>query len=117
MRRAAAVLTLFLLLQWTLGGATHGCDSGGRGVAHASMGAMPQHATHHTGGDHGSCGDHAGMTPDAQCAMAAGCATSGALVPALAVEARVVAAHDMPPAFSWSPSSWNARPQTPPPKA
>ena len=117
MRRAAAVLMLFVLLQWTLGGAARGCDPGGRSAAHAAMDAMPQHATHHGGGDQGACNDHGGMTTGPQCTMAAGCATSGALAPTLVVGARVVTSRVTPPSRSGAPSSWHARPQTPPPRA
>ena len=117
MRRAAAVLMLFVLLQWTLGSAARGCDADGRSAAHVAMDTMPQNATHHGGGDHGSCDEHAGMTADAHCAVAIGCATSGALVPTLVVGARVVAAHVIPASTRDAPSSWHARPQVPPPRA
>ena len=108
---------LFVLLQWTLGSTARGCDRGGRSAAQAAMDTMPQHATHHGGGDHGACGDHAGMTTDAQCAMAVGCATGGALAPTLVTGARPVTAHVTPSSLSGAPSSWQARPQVPPPKA
>ena len=127
MRRTAAVMTLLLLLQWTLGGARVVCDMDAPAGAHAAMMGMSPRA--HPGNgttekaanatsvtSDGSCDGGSGMTA-AQCAVAAGCATSGALAPAVALDVTVAAAIAISPATLDVPTSWHARPELPPPRA
>lgn len=124
MRRAAAVMTLLLLLQWTLGSTRLACDMAATGDTHAAMTGMSPEAhaatgattTTHSVGNDGSCDGSAGMTA-AQCAVAAGCAMSGALAPAIALDAVVASAIAVPPSSADVPLSWHARPELPPPRA
>ena len=127
MRRAAAVLTLLLLLQWTLGSTRLACDMNAPGDTHAAMtgmssrahgeaGANGQASSAHLSGHGESCDGSEGMTA-AQCAVVTGCAASGALVPAVALDAAVAVASAVPASTPDAPISWQARPELPPPRA
>jgi len=126
-RAVAAFMTLLFLVQPTLAGRAAGCDSSARGDAHGTMAGMSPRAHLVTGstgatdrqgsdGHHPGCDGSSAMTV-AQCAIAGGCATTGAVVPALEPGLVATVASASQSLTADAPVSWHARPELPPPRA